>query len=425
MGDIYKMKFKLIASISKSLLFARWKQTLVAAVGVTFSITMFIALLGFMEGLNELLDGLMLNRTAHVKLYNDVAATKVQPIQQFYLDTNRHDFIRSIKPKDKLLGIRNSQSIINALKKDSRVLGIAPKIVTQVFYNVGEVDLVGVIDGIDVEEENRLFMFSDYVREGNYLDLKNISNSIILGKGAADKILADIGDNIQLTTSRGERVTLKVVGYYESGIMELDKVQSYASIATTQKLIGESSSYLTDIQIKLNDMALAPQLSKEYNKLFDVEAIDIQTANAQFETGSFIRTLISYAVGITLLIVSGFGIYNILNMMIYDKIDSIAILKATGFSGSDVNAIFITIALSIGLFGGALGLLFGFGLSLAIDQIPFNTASLPTITTYPVSYNSKFYFIAAIFSIVTTYLAGYSPSRKASRVDPVVIIRGK
>ena len=32
---------------------ARWKQTLVAAIGVMFSITMFIALLGFMNGLNE------------------------------------------------------------------------------------------------------------------------------------------------------------------------------------------------------------------------------------------------------------------------------------------------------------------------------------------------------------------------------------
>jgi len=29
--------------------------------------------------------------------------------------------------------------------------------------------------------------------------------------------------------------------------------------------------------------------------------------------------LISYTVGITLLIVAGFGIYNILNMMIYDS----------------------------------------------------------------------------------------------------------
>jgi lipoprotein-releasing system permease protein len=35
-------------------------------------------------------------------------------------------------------------------------------------------------------------------------------------------------------------------------------------------------------------------------------------------------------VGIVLLVVAGFGIYNILNM-IYEKMDSIAILKATGF----------------------------------------------------------------------------------------------
>ena len=105
--------------------------------------------------------------------------------------------------------------------------------------------------------------------------------------------------------------------------------------------------------------------------------------------------------------------------------DSIAILKATGFSGRDVNRIFISIALTIGVFGGMFGLLFGLSLSAIIDQIPFNTAALPTIKTYPINYNPKFYMIGAIFSIVTTYLAGYFPSRKASRIDPVVIIRGK
>src|SRR5881227_3233545 len=86
---------------------------------------------------------------------------------------------------------------------------------------------------------------------------------------------------------------------------------------------------------------------------------DFQTANSQFETGTFIRTLISYTVGIVLLIVAGFGIYNILNMMIYEKMDSIAILKATGFSGRDVKMIFLIIALSIGFFGGLTGLLLG------------------------------------------------------------------
>ena len=111
--------------------------------------------------------------------------------------------------------------------------------------------------------------------------------------------------------------------------------------------------------------------------------------------------------------------------MIYEKMDSIAIMKAIGFSGRDVNMIFIFIALSIGVFGGMLGLLTGYGLSNIIDNIPFNTESLPTIKTYPINYNPTFYVIGAVFSIVTTYLAGYFPSRKASKIDPVIIIRGK
>lgn len=419
------MKFKLIGYISSSLLLARWKQSLVAAIGVTFSITMFVALLSFMSGLNDLLDGLIINRTPHIRLYNEIKPSKHQPINLSDRYKNYHNFISSVKPKNERPEIYNNGAIINTLNKDPRVFGAAPKITAQVFYNVGAIDLTGIINGIDVEAENRLFLFRDYVISGNYLDLKNIPNSIILGKGVAEQMLTNIGDVIQVTTSNGERIPLKIVGYYQSGLLDVDKVQSYASIRTTQKLLGESNNYITDIQIKLKDILLAPQTAKEYQQLFNVEAIDIKTANSQFETGSFVRTLISYSVGVTLLIVAGFGIYNILNMMIYEKIDSIAILKATGFSGTDVNRIFITIALSIGIFGGGLGLLFGFGLSALINHIPFNTAALPTVKTFPINYNPKFYLIGSIFSIVTTYLAGYFPSRKASKIDPVIIIRGK
>ena len=419
------MKIKLIASVSISLLLARWKQTLVAAIGVTFSITMFITLLSFMSGLNDMLDGLILNRTPHVRLYNEIKPNKNQPIDQTEKYKQYYNFISSIKPKNDRAEIYNNSAIMQSLKKDNRVLGYAPKIVAQVFYNVGPIDLTGAINGIDVDEENRLFYLSTYVTSGNFIDLKNIPNSIILGKGAAEKMMANIGDVIQVTTTKGERVPLKVVGYFQSGIAEIDKVQSYATIKTTQKLLGESTSYITDIQVKLKDVLQAPAVAKEYQELYQVEAVDVQTANSQFETGSSIRTLISYSVGVTLLIVAGFGIYNILNMMIYEKMDSIAILKATGFSGKDVNAVFISIALSIGIFGGILGLLFGFGLSSIIDQIPFNTASLPTVKTYPINYNPKFYIIGGIFSIVTTYMAGYFPSRKASKIDPVIIIRGK
>jgi len=419
------MKLKLLSRVSFSLLMARWKQTLVAAVGVTFSITMFIALLSFMSGLNDLLDGLIVNRTPHVRLYNEIQASKIQPIQLAKKYANSYNFINSVKPKNEKIEIYNSAAILKELKNDSRVLGFAPKITTQVFFNVGTIDLTGVINGIDPIEENRLFMFKEYVTTGNFMDLINTPNSIILGKGAAEKILANIGDVIQVTTSKGEKMQMKVVGYFQSGIQEVDKVQSYASIATTQKLLGVPNNYITDIQVKLKDILLAPSLAHEFSALYDLDAVDIQTANSQFETGSSVRTIISYAVGITLLIVAGFGIYNILNMMIYEKMDSIAILKATGFSGNDVNQIFITIALSIGIFGGILGLIFGAGLSYVIDNVPFNTPALPTIKTFPINYNPKFYFIGAVFSIVTTYFAGYFPSRKASKIDPVLIIRGK
>lgn len=206
---------------------------------------------------------------------------------------------------------------------------------------------------------------------------------------------------------------------------EVDKTQSYASVATVQKLMGEPNTFITEIQIKLKDMALAPALASEYGQLYEINAVDIQSANAQLETGSFLRTLISYAVGIVLLVVAGFGIYNILNMMIYEKMDTIAILKATGFSGKDVQRVFLLIALSIGVFGGLAGLLAGLGLSVLIDQVPFTTPSLPSVTTYPVDYNPVFYLIGAVFSLVTTFFAGWFPARKASKTDPVLIIRGK
>ena len=107
------------------------------------------------------------------------------------------------------------------------------------------------------------------------------------------------------------------------------------------------------------------------------------------------------------------------------KMDSSAILKATGFSGSDVQRIFLSISTMIGVSGGIAGLVVGYGLSAVIDQVPFETQALPTIRTFPVNYNMTYYIIGMLFSLVTTYIAGIFPARKAARIDPVIIIRGK
>ena len=105
--------------------------------------------------------------------------------------------------------------------------------------------------------------------------------------------------------------------------------------------------------------------------------------------------------------------------------DTVCLKDSLKFSGNDVKRIFLTISLSIGLVGGMLGLLFGFLLSMGINHIPFETAALPTVKTYPVNYNPAFYIVGILFSLLTTYLAGLLPARKAGKVDPVIIIRGK
>ncbi len=419
------MNYKLIPGIAKSMLLARWRQTMVAAIGVTFSITMFITLLSFMTGLNKLLDGLILNRAPHIRLFNEIKPNLHQPVNVAAGYKNHYNFIQSIKSSGSRQELYNSGAIIQSIKQDPRVAGIAPKISTQVFFNDGAADVVGVVFGIDVQAEIDLFHFNDYVTSGNAIDLKNTANSIVLGKGLADKLLVNVGDVVHLTTAKGETFLLKVVGLFQSGIAEFDKTQTFASLATTQKLLNKPPNYVTDLQVKLYDLKQAPAVAKEYSQLFGADAEDIQTANAQFETGTFIRTLISYTVGVTLLIVAGFGIYNILNMMIYEKMDSIAILKAIGFSGKDVKRIFLLISMIIGFVGGIAGLFFGFLLSSIIDSIPFITAALPTVKTYPINYDPRFYLIGAVFSLITTYFAGLFPARKASKVDPVIIIRGK
>ena len=418
------MNFKLIFNIAIHLLKARLKQTIVAAVGVTFGIAMFIALVSFMNGLNDLLDGLMLNRTAHVRLYNEIKPTLKQPIELSEKYKNSTNFTSSIKPKDRGKAIYNSQAIINYLKQDNRIIDVAPKINVPVFFNSGTIEISGVINGIDVLPEEKLFKISDYIIEGKVADLIQ-NNSIIIGKGLADKMLLAVGDMIKVTSAKGNLASLKIIGISQFGIAEYDNTMSYTSLATAQKLLGESTNYVTDIQVKLFDITTAPSVAVEFQNKFEIDAIDYQTANSQFETGSTVRSIISYAVGVVLLIVAGFGIYNILNMMIFEKMDSIAILKATGFSGNDVKWIFILLALIIGLVGGVFGLIFGFVFSSIIDVIPFETASLPTIKTYPINFNPLFYVIGIVFALLTTIIAGLFPALKASKIDPVEIIRGK
>lgn len=419
------MNTRLRLSIAKRHLLARRKQSSIAALGVTFGIATFVVLVSFMTGLNNLLDSLLLNRTPHVRIYNEVKPSEKQPAQLYAPFSGQMQVIHNIRPKASQLRIHNNEALMQNLRKDPRVMGVTPQVGTRVFYASGTVRLNGNLTGINPLEESRLFNFHEYVLNGKPADLANNSNGIILGAGVAKKLSLKVGDNVQMFTINGNMVSMKITGVFQSGLADIDNIQSYVNLKTAQRLSGNASGYITDISVKLRDVNQAPEMTAIIRRKYTVNAVDIQTANAQFETGTKIRNIITYAVSVTLLIVAGFGIYNILNMLIYEKMNDISILKATGFSGGDVKLIFIYQAMLIGLVGGTIGLLIGFFGSVAISHTPFITEALPTIKTYPVNFNPLFYVVGTVFSLATTFFAGYMPAKKASKIDPVEIIRGQ
>lgn len=419
------MNYSIILSIAKTHLLSRKRQTIVAALGVTFGIAAYIIMMSFMTGLNGLLDGMILNRTPHIHIYNELSPSELQPLEKVKEYENHKKIIRSIRPKNAQIRIRNANALMHELAQLEVVKAVSPMVKAQGFYVAGNTKLNASFLGVDPLAEAENYQFNDYILNGSADKLAAIENGIILGVGAAKKMSLQTGDKVQVIASGGGIFHLKIVGLFQSGLADLDNIQSYVSLKTAQRIRGESLNFITDVNVKLTDMAYAPELASVIEKNYTVNAVDIQTANAQFETGSSIRTLISYAVAITLLIVAGFGIYNILNMLIYEKMNDIAILKATGFSGKDVEQIFLSQAMIIGLLGGALGIIVGYLVSLLISRAPFETEALPTIKTYPVNFDMNFYFIAIVFALVSTFFAGYLPSRKAKRIDPVDIIRGQ
>ena len=418
------INWSVILGIAKTHLLTKMKSTVTATLGVTFGIGAYITLVSFMTGLNGMLDDLVLNQTPHIHIYNEIRPSQQQPVALYDDFKQALNVVHSIKPKQSQKKIHNALPILSYLKKQPNVKGATPQLRAQIFYLSGSIELGGNLVGVDIMEEVRLSNIQDNIVKGSPKALDSNDNGILLGAGLAEKMSLSVGDRVQISTVAGNIFPLKIVGIYQSGIADIDNIQSFANLKTVQRILGEAENYVTDINIKLLNIAEAEPMARRLEKQFNTKAIDINEANAQFETGSSIRNLITYAVSITLLIVAGFGIYNILNMLIYEKMKDIAILKATGFSGRDVQLIFMSQAMIIGLTGGLLGLIIGFILSNIIDRTPFETEALPTITTFPVNYNVAYYIIGITFALISTFVAGYLPSNKAKKIDPVEIIRG-
>jgi lipoprotein-releasing system permease protein len=411
--------------ISKKQMLSKKKQTIVAILGVTFGIAMFILMISFMKGVNQFLEDTMLSSTPDVHIYNDVQTDySVSVAGDYFKDSGKMIVVHHPKPKEITLNIKNSDAIITDIKNDPLVAAVSPLLSTQVFYNYGPVQINGYIDGVNIMQETRLYDLENKMVEGNTENLLTSANGIIMGQGLAKKLNVKTGDLISLATPAGSTMRFRIVGIFQIGVGAIDNVKSYVNLASVQQLLNKDRSYITDINIKLKDNKFAANEAKLMYKKYGYKSDDWETANSSIMVSFLIRDVLTYVVSITLLVVAGFGIYNIMNMTIASKMKDIAILKAQGFARKDIVQIFLSQSLIIGFLGALTGILLGFALSYALSKVPFPPNENISLKYFPVIFKPAHYIFGIMFGMLTTFFAGFMPSVKASRVDPVAILRG-
>ncbi len=413
------MKISVNTEIAVTYLWARKKQTVIASMGVMFGISMFIFMQSLMKGTNDYFEKSSFSNTAHIRLYNENKLADTHLLDNALPD-NSVKMLVNPKQVQQTQGITNPFGLIHSIWKDPLVADITPQVTANVLYTSGSVQINGMVVGVNITEEDKMFDVQGNMVTGDFKDLNKVINGILIGKGIADKLSLHVNDNITVT-SGGAPIVMRVVGIYATTIIQTDNSKSYVNITQAQNLLGKDRSYVTDIKITLKDYNLAPNKARELEKITGYKAEDWVQANAQLKAAFKIRAVILNSVIGVILLVAGFGIYNILNMTIYEKIKEIAILKATGFSGRSVISIFLQQAIYIGLIGAVIGLLVGFFLTLAVSKIYIGAGNLKYL---PMSFYTPHYIEGVCFGILTTIAAGYFPARKASKVDPVTIIRG-
>ena len=406
--------------IAKVHLTSNFRQLFVAILSVSFGISMYVAMNSFMAGVNNIQTEITFTSMSHIKIFNDLSDT-ITPIATKPKDENTILMVNNARNIQYTQGIKNADIIKTKLLNMPEINGVALQLNENVFIRNGVSKTSASLSGIETVNENDLFEIEKYIIEGNLSALDRRSDGIILGSGLAQKIGVKTGNTVSVTTSEDVSKTFKIIGLLESGSKGTDKTRALISIQTARQLFSKNKSYATDILVNTYDYNNARVVAEKVRKLTDYKVASWQEGNGQLVSSSLLRDILAIAVSLTILIVAGFGIYNIMNMTVNEKIKEIAILKAMGFNGKDVIEIFLTQSVAIGLIGGFVGLFLGNIIVQILDTVPFTIASHNTL---PVEYNIKDYILAFSFGTIITLIAGYLPSRKAAKVDPVEILRG-
>ena len=231
---------------------------------------------------------------------------------------------------------------------------------------------------------------------------------------------------------------------FSSGKYDYDSSTVYITLDAAQKLTRMDAA-VSEIGVKANVATqkeletLASEIQKKVDEADYIPLNRRPEALCWFEINRTVlqaielETTMMYILLFLLLIVAGFATIAILTLIVMQKRKDVGILMSMGASQTGIRGVFLTFGLVIGIVGASLGVAAGLAFLWRLEDIrhlvfrmtefdPF-PASLYYFSEIPTEYS--FWRILKIWgaAIGVCLLASLYPAMRASRLDPVEIIR--
>ena len=321
-------------------------------------------------------------------------------------------------------GITNANEIMRVSRQFSNVVSCSPVLRGTVTARAGfqnaTIDLYGIDAGLHAQTTDILEKLID----GKYDDFRNNTSSIIIGSRLAEDLLhVGVGDTVQLLAPNGEYWRFTVAAIARAGIGSIDSTRIYCHARIAQALLQQPSG-ASMIIYKLRNPDRAPALAEHFEAIYQHDATSWQDRE-ESTLQLFLTLRMSVAITTSLIILlAGFGIFNVLTMSVLAKIKEIAILRSMGYRRTDISAVFLWQGALIAAVGSVLGCLLGALMTWGVSHIPIHLRGLLYTDYFLVTWDWSHYVFATCLALVAVFIASYVPARRAAELAPVVTIRG-
>ncbi len=328
-----------------------------------------------------------------------------------------------------LLPLADEAAVLAAVRAQPGVVTAARRINTGGLASSREGAFAVAITAIEPELEQEVNLAGQNVVAGRALTSDD-GDAIFIGKGLADAMDVGVGDRITLTGrathEQMRRRTMNVIGIYDLGMPDIEKLTVYMSLAEAQALYdlpGQSTEvavFLDQIggERKLID-ELAPDLPGVEIETFEDSYPELQYALAS-------KGQVMDIFSIIILGIAGIGILNLLLMAVYERTREIGVLGAIGIKPRQISLLFILEGTLIGLVGVAAGIVLGLVFNGIMRAVGLDFTAFSGMTSYMALISEKIYpswgvgrlLSRALTVAIIAALAAVIPAIEAARRDP-------